>query len=260
MKGLIVAMHPQVRRVCALAMASALALGIASCSSDNDEPTGQEHKQNHNTTATSSENRASGESTSPHSPSSTKDHPKPAEPEPTVGNQNHQDAAPEEPAAPLPPAPPAGHQESEEAQGRHADVPKKKDVGYNCRNRVAPPLNSAQLPIAGGGAFHYTVKDNRFDPCTHLSWIEIRGDYQGPREGVLFYLNGDPVNSPQPLLMQEVTAVQRLNGSTVKITYRTPRGVGAVTYFATPDGVREIANTLPAGASQNAVRLAGAQS
>src|SRR5699024_12860177 len=81
---------------------------------------------------------------------------------------------------------------------------------HNCRHRRPPPLDNTPHPMAGGGSFHYTLKANRYTPCKTLSWIHIAGEHDGPKEAVLLYHNGNPVNSPQPRLITAVTEIQRL--------------------------------------------------
>lgn len=141
-----------------------------------------------------------------------------------------------------------------------ANTPGTPAPDYNCRNRSAPPLNNTTIPLAGGGSFHYTLKANRYNPCKTLSWIHIAGEHDGPKEAVLLYHNGNPVNSPQPRLITAVTGIQRLGDGAVQVTYRTAQGTtGSVTTRATGNGVQE-ESTLPASVDSSAPRLAGAHS
>lgn len=139
-------------------------------------------------------------------------------------------------------------------------TPAPSGPDYNCRNRTAPPLNNTTIPMAGGGSFHYTLKANRYNPCKTLSWIHIAGEHDGPKEAVLLYHNGNPVNSPQPRLITAVTGIQRLGDDAVQVTYRTAQGAtGSVTTRATSNGVQEESN-LPPSVDSSAPRLAGAHS
>lgn len=139
-------------------------------------------------------------------------------------------------------------------------TPAPNGPDYNCRNRTAPPLNNTTIPMAGGGSFHYTLKANRYNPCKTLSWIHIAGEHDGPKEAVLLYHNGNPVNSPQPRLITAVTGIQRLGDDAVQVTYRTAQGAtGSVTTRATGNGVQEESN-LPPNVDSSAPRLAGAHS
>src|SRR5699024_4950308 len=140
-------------------------------------------------------------------------------------------------------------------------TPAARPPDYRCRNRSAPPLNTPPIPVAGGGSVHYTLKANRYNPCKTLSWIHIAGEHDGPKEAVLLYHNGNPVNSPQPRLITAVTEIQRLGDDAVQVTYRTAqRATRSVTTRVTSNSVHEESNTLPPGVDSGAPRLAGAHS
>ena len=218
------------------------------CGSGEEEPTGKTSEATSSSTQPTTSSSASPTT-------STSD----AAPNPTLASDADQaDEGTPEPATSPHHSAPQPDRSNAAANTPRTPAPSAPD--YNCRNRSAPPLNNTTIPMAGGGSFHYTLKANRYNPCKTLSWIHIAGEHDGPKEAVLLYHNGNPVNSPQPRLITAVTGIQRLGDDAVQVTYRTAQGAtGSVTTRATGNGVQE-ESTLPPGVDSSAPRLAGAHS
>ncbi len=218
------------------------------CGSGEEEPTGQT-----SATSSSAQPTTTGSGAEPTTSSSD------AAPNPTTASDTDQatGGTPEPATSPHHSAP---QPDRSNAAAHTPGTPAPSAPDYNCRNRSAPPLNNTTIPMAGGGSFHYTLKANRYNPCKTLSWIHIAGEHNGPKEAVLLYHNGNPVNSPQPRLITAVTGIQRLGDGAVQVTYRTAQGTtGSVTTRATSNGVQE-ESTLPPSVDSSAPRLAGAHS
>ena len=236
------------RQLLFLACTLPLLATATACGSEEEEPTGQ-------TSATSSSAQPTTTSSDASPSTSSSD----AAPNPTTAS----DTDPAHGGTPEPATSPhngAPQPDRSNAAANTPRTPAPSAPDYNCRNRSAPPLNNTTIPMAGGGSFHYTLKANRYNPCKTLYWIHIAGEHNGPKEAVLLYHNGNPVNSPQPRLITAVTGIQRLGDDAVQVTYRTAQGTtGSVTTRATSNGVQEEPN-LPPNVDSSAPRLAGAHS
>lgn len=236
------------RQLLFLAGALPLLATATACGSGEEEPTGQTSAN-----SSSAQPTTTGSGAEPTTSSSD------AAPNPTTASDTDQatGGTPEPAASPHHSAP---QPDRSNAAAHTPGTPAPSAPDYNCRNRSAPPLNNTTIPMAGGGSFHYTLKANRYNPCKTLSWIHIAGEHDGPKEAVLFYHNGNPVNSPQPRLITAVTGIQRLGDDAVQVTYRTAQGAtGSVMTRATSNGVQE-ESTLPPSVDSSAPRLAGAHS
>lgn len=236
------------RQLLFLACTLPLLATATACGSGSEEPTGKTSE------ATSSSTQPTTSSSASPTTSTSE-----AAPNPTLASDTDQaDEGTPKPATSPHNVAPQPDRSNGAANTPGTPAPSAPD--YNCRNRSAPPLNNTTIPMAGGGSFHYTLKANRYNPCKTLSWIHIAGEHDGPKEAVLLYHNGNPVNSPQPRLITAVTGIQRLGDSAVQVTYRTAQGAtGSVTTRATGNGVQE-ESTLPPSVDSSAPRLAGAHS
>ncbi len=236
------------RQLLFLACTLPLLATATACGSGSEEPTGKTSE------ATSSSTQPTTSSSASPTTSTSE-----AAPNPTLASDTDQaDEGTPKPATSPHNVAPQPDRSNGAANPPGTPAPSAPD--YNCRNRSAPPLNNTTIPMAGGGSFHYTLKANRYNPCKTLSWIHIAGEHDGPKEAVLLYHNGNPVNSPQPRLITAVTGIQRLGDGAVQVTYRTAQGAtGSVTTRATGNGVQE-ESTLPPSVDSSAPRLAGAHS
>lgn len=236
------------RQLLFLACTLPLLATATACGSGSEEPTGKTSE------ATSSSTQPTTSSSASPTTSTSE-----AAPNPTLASDTDQaDEGTPKPATSPHNVAPQPDRSNGAANSPGTPAPSAPD--YNCRNRSAPPLNNTTIPMAGGGSFHYTLKANRYNPCKTLSWIHIAGEHDGPKEAVLLYHNGNPVNSPQPRLITAVTGIQRLGDGAVQVTYRTAQGAtGSVTTRATGNGVQE-ESTLPPSVDSSAPRLAGAHS
>ena len=240
--------RPRSRQLLFLACTLPLLATATACGSGSEEPTGKSPETTSSAPPTTSSSA---------SPTTSTSH---ATPKPTLASDTDQtdEGTPEPATSPHNVAP---QPDRSNGAATTPGPPAASAPDYNCRNRSAPPLNNTTIPMAGGGSFHYTLKANRYNPCKTLSWIHIAGEHDGPKEAVLLYHNGNPVNSPQPRLITAVTEIQRLGDDAVQVTYRTAQGAtGSVTTRATSNGVHEESNTLPPGVDSGAPRLAGAHS
>lgn len=236
------------RQLLFLACTLPLLATATACGSGSEEPTGKTSE------ATSSSTQPTTSSSASPTTSTSE-----AAPNPTLASDTDQaDEGTPKPATSPHNVAPQPDRSNGAANTPGTPAPSAPD--YNCRNRSAPPLNNTTIPMAGGGSFHYTLKANRYNPCKTLSWIHIAGEHDGPKEAVLLYHNGNPVDSPQPRLITAVTGIQRLGDGAVQVTYRTAQGAtGSVTTRATGNGVQE-ESTLPPSVDSSAPRLAGAHS
>ena len=121
-------------------------------------------------------------------------------------------------------------------------------------------IGNEQSPRYGGYPVSKSGKLRSMIVDAEKGGARLAGEHDGPKEAVLLYHNGNPVNSPQPRLITAVTGIQRLGEDAVQVTYRTAQGAtGSVTTRATSNGVQE-ESTLPPNVDSSAPRLAGAHS
>ncbi|GAB3944060.1 hypothetical protein GCM10028828_12610 [Corynebacterium tapiri] len=132
-----------------------------------------------------------------------------------------------------------------------------------------PLLEVPALPIyqAEGIDFTFSVVDEHFLPCADLSWSVIAGGSgsgNSQRQGVVFFHQGRPINSPPPLMQERVLDVQQIDETSVKVSYEIldgPRAAGntvpgSVIFALDPDdSLKIVENSLPAVANEAGIQL-----
>ncbi|MGP5558482.1 LppP/LprE family lipoprotein [Corynebacterium flavescens] len=135
--------------------------------------------------------------------------------------------------------------------------------------KTNPLLGTDHLSVAGGRGetITFSVSEDHFDPCAPLSWSVIAGGVgsgNSLREGVVFFIDGEPVNSPMPLMEEKVLSVTPLGDASARVTYSIltgPRAAeetvqGSATFTADPAGGLAISdNSLPAVANEAGIQV-----
>lgn len=93
------------------------------------------------------------------------------------------------------------------------------------------PVNFANSDVSDI-FFHYTVDGDAeaaLDPCTPLTWLELSGgngtqEASNPtagssRQTVALVADGELVTEPAPILARSIDSVDRIDNSTIRVTY-----------------------------------------
>ncbi|AZA10515.1 LppP/LprE family lipoprotein [Corynebacterium gerontici] len=143
---------------------------------------------------------------------------------------------------------------AESPEPQPSSTPSSTEVAA-CAKERNPLWGVRPLPLRSNPSITYdfTVQSDHFDACEPLSWAVLSG-VAGPTFGkaVVFFHYGKVMTKPDPLLLESLDGVERIDESTVVIHYR---GEESATFTLDGDVLALQNNSLDQGAIFSAPRL-----
>lgn len=178
----------------------------------------------------------------------------------------------EENVSPSPSAP----DESDSAEG--SSVPSNDNCGesdvHDTFNGDSPiPVYFANMP-SETGYFHYSISDDSVDPCLPLSWVVLNGGLGDAESSngtagssgqtVALFAYGQLITEPAPILARTIDEVERIDDSTIRVTYAflgdapataNQTEPGSATFSWDGNQIEVSDNTIPVDLNETAATL-----